>query len=66
MSGSEKQKKKGEQEHKQQIFCEHIRHFLHKTCNSEVSHYNNNGKEMYKKECCTCKVVVLVVFVLAS
>ena len=30
-------KKKNEQKHKQQVFGEHIRHFLHIMCNYEVS-----------------------------
>ena len=31
------------------IYCVHIRHFVHKTCNSEVSRCSNNrGIEMYK------------------
>ena len=53
MSGSEKQ---SEQEHK---------HFLHKACNLEVkggfTSCKTDGKEMYKKVCCTCKVVFLLI-----
>ena len=53
-------KKKSEQENKHQNFL-----WAHKTFSpqnvqptEEVSHCNNNnGKEMYKKERCTCKVV---------
>ena len=42
----------------------HIRHFLYKTCNYDLRSFwqlrcvvQNNGKEMYKKGCYTCKVV---------
>ena len=62
MSGNEKKKREKE----------HIRPFLHKPCNQEVSSYwtfhvivivQNNGKEMCKKVCCTCKVVFVVIIV---
>ena len=39
---------------------EHIRHFLHKTCNQEVlevSRCSLNGK----KVCCTCKVAFVLI-----
>ena len=49
MSGSEK-KSEGE----------HVRHFLHKALRNfwkfHVVVVQSNGKEMYKKVCCTCKV----------
>ena len=53
MSGGEKKKKEPE----------HIQHFLHKTCNWKfhVVVVQNNGKEMYKKVCCTCKIVFLLI-----
>ena len=57
MSGSEKTE-----------WTEH-KHFLHKTRKQEAKHekkfhvlvVQNNGKEMYKKVCCTCKVVSLLI-----
>ena len=40
----------------------YVRHFLHKMCNLEVSgSFINNGKEMYKKVCCTCRVAFLLI-----
>ena len=64
MSGSEK---KGEREQSKKIFCKYLRHFLLKTCNQEVSRYQNNGKEMYKKKCaaraiCFCFCLDLLIF----
>ena len=37
----------------------HIQHFLHKTCSWKfhVVVGQNNGEKMYKKVCCTCKIV---------
>ena len=51
MSGGEKKKKEPE----------HIQHFLHKTCNWKfhVVVVQNNGKEMYKKVCCTLPIVAV-------
>ena len=56
MRGSEKKKKKKKKKKangntSNKSFCEHLRLFLHKTCNSEVSRYKDNGKEMHKKVC---------------
>ena len=53
MSSSEK--KKGEQVHG-------IQHFLYKTILGSIWKFHvvvveNKGKEMYKKLCCTCRVV---------
>ena len=38
---------------------EHIQHFLHKTCSWKfhVAVGQNNGEKIYKKVCCTCKIV---------
>ena len=46
MSGSEKKEQ------------EHVRYFLHKTSNQEVSRCGRakQGQRMYKKVCCTCKI----------
>ena len=52
---AKKKEKKANSNTSNKFFCDHIQRFLHKTWNSEVSRYNNNGKEMYKKVCCTCK-----------
>ena len=42
---------------------EHVRHFLHKKSFWKfcVVVVQNNGKEMYKKVCCTCKVAFLLI-----
>ena len=52
MNGSEKKSER-----------EHVRHFLHKKSfwRFHVVVVQNNGKEMYKKVCCTCKVVFLLI-----
>ena len=66
---NERQWKKSEQEH--------VRHFLHKTCNQEVSgsftlqSCKTTAKKCTKKVCCTCKVffsdvVTAVVVALSS
>ena len=53
MRGSEKKKKKkkltGTQATK--VFVSIYDFFLRKTCNSEVSRFNDNGKEVHKKVC---------------
>ena len=52
---------------KKKLTKEHVRHFLQKTCNQEVSGrfrvvvVQNKGKEMYKKVCSTCKVAFLLI-----
>ena len=58
---NERQWKNSEQEHKQQNFLWAHTTFFHKTCNLEVSRWDNEGKEMYKKVCCTSKVVFLLI-----
>ena len=46
---------------------EHVRHFLHKTCNQEVSgrftlqSCKTTAKKCTKKLCCTCKVAFLLI-----
>ena len=46
---------------------EHVRHFLHKTCNQEVSgsfmlqSCETTAKKCTKKVCCTCKVAFLLI-----
>ena len=46
---------------------EHVRHFLHKTCNEEVSgsftleSCKTTAKKCTKKVCCTCKVAFLLI-----
>ena len=46
---------------------EHVRHFLHKTCNQEVSGSftfqwcKTTAKKCTKKVCCTCKVAFLLI-----
>ena len=42
---------------------EHVRYFLHKTSNQEVSRCGRakQGQRMYKKVCCTCKVAFLLI-----
>ena len=56
---SDSKKKKSEQEH--------VRHFLHKTCNQEVSgrftlqSCKTTAKKCTKKVCCTCKVTFLLI-----
>ena len=42
-------KKKEKRNTRNKIFCQHIQHFFHKTCNEEVSRCKNNGKEMLNK-----------------
>ena len=54
MSGSEKNVNRNTSN---KNFWEYIRHFLHNMCNQEVSHCNNNSKEMYKRVCCMGKVL---------
>ena len=40
----------------------YVRRFLHEMCNYEVSgSFINNGKEMYKKVCVTCRVAFLLI-----
>ena len=53
MRGSEKIK----------IDRKHVRHFLHKKSLGKFHALvvQNNGKEMYQKLCCTCKVAFLLI-----
>ena len=56
---NERQWKKSEQDH--------VRHFLHKTCNQEASgsftlqSCKTTAKKCTKKVCCTCKVAFLLI-----
>ena len=56
---NERQWKKSEQEH--------VRHFLHKTCNQEafgsftLQSCTTTAKKCTKKVCCTCKVAFLLI-----
>ena len=49
-------KKKEEQKHKQQVSSEHIRHFLHRMCNYEVSCCSRTKQRQrnVQKMCCKC------------
>ena len=41
---------------------EHVRYFLHKACNQEVSRCSRaKQRQMYKKVCCTCRVALLLI-----
>ena len=54
-------KQKANRNTSNKTFGEHIRHFLHKMGTRKFHDVvvQNNIKEMYKKVCCTCKVVFL-------
>ena len=54
--------KKANRKTSKNIFGERIRHFFPIKCVTRKFHVvavQSNGKEMYKKVCCTCKVVFL-------
>ena len=61
MSGSEKKKENRNTSNK--IFGEHIGHLFSIKCVTRKFYavvVQNNGKEINKKVCCTCKVVFLL------
>ena len=61
MLAATKVKMSGSQKNEQ----EHVRYFLHKACNQEVSRCSRAKQrqtlQMYKKVCCTCKVAFLLI-----
>ena len=60
---SDSEMKKANRNTSYKMFCKHNDVFSIERCYLEVSRCNDNDKEMYKKVCCTCKVVFLFLLV---